>query len=180
MKAHTIPFNAVPDPTAKVKGIGIALIGLLGLCGYAMVADVSFYHPLMMLGILFFLALGSLDEILMPRKYILGNTSIIIERKFWKTTIPMSVVLRIELLDKEQVPKRMPILPMGWRSFVGSYGKFMVKERGAWTFLAHRNDRFVLIHTYSSGIIAISPEPASRFVSQAQDVLKVRQLGRSS
>lgn len=179
-KANSISFNAVPDPTAKVMAIGIAIVGLLGLVVYSMWKDMSFFHPLMMAGVIFFLALGLADEIFMPRKYILGTNSIVVERKFWKTSILMPVILRVELLDKSAVPKRYPVLPLGWRSFLGSYGKFIVSGKGVWTFHTHRTERFVLIHTYSAGIIAISPEPAGRFVSQAQDILKMRILGRSS
>lgn len=180
MKINTIPFNVAKDPGARLTGMVAMSLGLLVLALYVIMSGQAATTWWVLGLFVVILMIGVGDELLMPTKYILGTKSIVVERRLWKTKIPMSMVTRVELMESDKIGGRMPLFPLGWRSVNGSYGKF-VAGKEVWTFHAHRKERFIVIHTLK-GTIAISPEPAARFISQAQDILNLpnRQLGRSS
>jgi hypothetical protein len=192
-------YGATPDPGGRMVATTFMVLMLLATIAYLVVTGAPLSSPSLLEWGVLVLAVGLGDIALIPRRYTLDSKGVTIDKKWWKTSVPTDIITRVELLDKNKMPVRIPLPPLGWIGFSGSYGKFIVRQPRTintnagkkdkrktarktnrlqvWTFNSNKNERFVLIHTLR-GVIVISPEPATRFMNQAQEVLRNRRLGR--
>lgn len=177
MRAHHV-YPASTDPSARTVGLTLVALISVSLIGLVALTGLDPMDPLV-LALIAILGLTSVADWAMgPARVVLTHEVIRIERRLpWVTTIPLSVVTRVEASDAERLGVRVPVA--GWLGFGGLYGLCWTPTLGMASFWVHRRDRFVLIHTLQ-GTVVISPEPPARFIAAAQSVLKSRTLGRSS
>lgn len=174
-------YGAKTEPGTRTVANSFMAIMFLGIAVYVAFTGTSVFTGTISLAILGVIAIGLGDITMVPRKYLLTPQGITIEKSWWKATIPMDSITRVEAVDSHNIHFRIPLVPAGWRGFSGAYGKFLVsvgQDKEVWSFNSNRNEKFVVIHTLK-GIYAISPEPASKFVANAQDMVRIRRLGRS-
>ena len=161
LKGMAVEYCLPPDKTAKII-TSLTFLASLAVLGFFAYLDLL-QEPLYILIAVSILAVPAISFLLSPKKVVLAEERMIIEKIMGKIEIPYEAIREIDFIER---PKMTRIFGSG--GLFGYFGIFYAEGIGEVRVYAKRSRDFVLIK--ANGNYLIAPEKPEEFIEN----LKIR------